>query len=430
MSARKMKDSGNQWIGEIPEEWETRKIKFIANISTGNTPSKNNEEYYADEGLKWVKPDNLADFNEIQITEEYLSDEGQKVARIAPANSVLVCCIGTIGKIGYSSESVAYNQQINAVSFGEKMKWKYGMYFLSSQQEQARFYMNGNVMFILNTENQKRIEITLPDLKEQQKIVSYLDEKCEAIDKIVARKQKQNEQLAEYRQSLITEAVTKGLNPSVPMKNSGIEWIGEIPEEWQVLPLKYLLKYPLQYGATETGEDYVDGYPRYIRITDIDSNNKLKEENQRYLNFKDASPFILNDGDILFARSGATVGKTFLYLSEYGKAAFAGYLVRASVNTDVAFSKFIYYYTFSYCYEYWKNMIFSQATIQNIGADKYSVIDVPLPPLAEQKAIAAYLDKKCDEIDALSKRNKNIIESLQEYKQSLIYEAVTGKIEL
>ena len=430
MSARKMKDSGNQWIGKIPEEWEIRKIKFVANISTGNTPSKNNEEYYAEEGLKWVKPDNLAGFNEIQTTEEYLSDEGQKVARVAPANSALVCCIGTIGKIGYSSEPVAYNQQINAVTFGEKVNWKYGMYFLSSQQEQARFYMNGNVVFILNAENQKKIEITLPDLNAQQKIVNYLDEKCAAIDQIVASKQKQNEQLAEYRQSLITEAVTKGLNPSAVMKDSGIEWIGEIPEEWQVLPLKYLLKYPLQYGATETGEDYVDGYPRYIRITDIDSNNNLKEENQKYLSFKDASPFLLNDGDILLARSGATVGKTFLYLSEYGKAAFAGYLIRASVNTDIAFSKFIYYYTFSYSYDYWKNMIFSQATIQNIGADKYSVIDVPLPPLAEQKEIAAYLDKKCGEIDALSEHNKNIIASLQEYKQSLIYEAVTGKIEL
>ena len=430
MSVRKMKDSGNQWIGEIPEEWETQKIKFVAKILTGNTPSKNKEEYYSEQGLNWVKPDNLSEFNEIQTTEEHLSSEGEKVARIAPANSVLVCCIGTIGKIGYSSRTVAYNQQINAVTFCEKVNWKYGMYFLSSQQEQARFYMNGNVVFILNADNQKRIEITLPDLSTQRKIVDYLNEKCATIDKIVASKQKQNEQLAEYRQSLITQAVTKGLNPSAPMKDSGIEWIGEIPEEWQILPLKYILKYPLQYGATETGEDYVDGYPRYIRITDIDSNNNLKEENQKYLNFKDASPFILNDGDILFARSGATVGKTFLYLAEYGKAAFAGYLIRASVNTDVAFSKFIYYYTFSYSYDYWKNMIFSQATIQNIGADKYSVIDVPLPPLAEQKAIAAYLDKKCGDIDALREHNKNIIESLQEYKQSLIYEAVTGKIEL
>ena len=191
MSTRKMKDSGNQWIGKIPEEWETQKIKFAANILTGNTPSKNNEEYYAEEGLKWVKPDNLAGFNEIQTTEEYLSDEGQKVARVAPANSALVCCIGTIGKIGYSSEPVAYNQQINAVTFGEKVNWKYGMYFLSSQQEQARFYMNGNVVFILNAENQKKIEITLPDLNAQQKIVNYLDEKCAAIDQAVASKQKQ-----------------------------------------------------------------------------------------------------------------------------------------------------------------------------------------------------------------------------------------------
>lgn len=412
MSARKMKDSGIEWIGEIPEEWEVCKIKYLATMKSGESIGAseiaNDGKYpvYGGNGLRGYTSAYTHDGKYILI--------GRQGALCGNVRSVE-------GKFWATEHAVVVYEYDNV-----DINWfKYSLDAMNLNQYSTSAAQPG-----LSVEQITNILSCVPPFFEQKAIAVYLDEKCAAIDQIVASKQKQNEQLAEYRQSLITQAVTKGLNPSVPMKDSGIEWIGEIPEEWQILPLKYILKYPLQYGATETGEDYVDGYPRYIRITDIDSNNNLKEENQKYLNFKDASPFILNDGDILFARSGATVGKTFLYLAEYGKAAFAGYLIRASVNTDVAFSKFIYYYTFSYSYDYWKNMIFSQATIQNIGADKYSVIDVPLPPLAEQKAIAAYLDKKCDEIDALSKRNKNIIESLQEYKQSLIYEAVTGKIEL
>ena len=412
MSARKMKESGIEWIGEIPKEWKVCKIKYLSTMKSGEsiTASEiaNDGQYpvYGGNGLRGYTSAYTHDGKYILI--------GRQGALCGNVRSVE-------SKFWATEHAVVVYEYDNV-----DINWfKYSLDAMNLNQYSTSAAQPG-----LSVEQITNILACVPPFFEQKAIAVYLDEKCAAIDKIVASKQKQNEQLAQYRQSLITETVTKGLNLAAPMKDSGIEWIKEIPEEWEVLPLKYLLKYPLQYGATETGEDYVDGYPRYIRITDIDSNNKLREENQRYLNFKDASPFILNDGDILFARSGATVGKTFLYLSEYGKAAFAGYLVRASVNTDVAFSKFIYYYTFSYCYEYWKNMIFSQATIQNIGADKYSIIDVPLPPLSEQKAIAAYLDKKCGEIDALSERNKNIIGSLQEYKQSLIYEAVTGKIEL
>ena len=433
MSARKMKDSGIEWIGEIPEEWEIRKLKY-ATICNGEALSESTEADYA---FDYIDIGSVLYEGGITNTLEVTFETApSRARRVVHENDVIISTVRTylkaIAYIDKKYESAICSTGFAVFSPKKGYDGRFLYYSLS-----ANWFVSSVESISTGISYPAVSSIAMGDLKsifppfaEQKAIAVYLDEKCAAIDQIVASKQKQNEQLAEYRQSLITQAVTKGLNPSAPMKDSGIEWIGEIPEEWQILPLKYILKYPLQYGATETGEDYVDGYPRYIRITDIDSNNNLKEENQKYLNFKDASPFILNDGDILFARSGATVGKTFLYLAEYGKAAFAGYLIRASVNTDVAFSKFIYYYTFSYSYDYWKNMIFSQATIQNIGADKYSVIDVPLPPLAEQKAIAAYLDKKCDEIDALSKRNKNIIESLQEYKQSLIYEAVTGKIEL
>ena len=159
------------------------------------------------------------------------------------------------------------------------------------------------------------------------------------------------------------------------MKDSGVEWIGEIPEEWEICKLKHLLQIPMQYGANETGIEYDEKLPRYIRITDITNDNQLKNTGKLSLSLEQAKGYYLRQGDILFARSGATVGKTFIYEEKYGKCAFAGYLIRASLKENVV-SKFIYYFTLSSGYEMWKNMIFVQATIQNIGAEKYSNLEI------------------------------------------------------
>lgn len=211
----------------------------------------------------------------------------------------------------------------------------------------------------------------------------------------------------------------------VEMKESGIEWIGEIPMNWNCKKLKYILASPLMYGANESGEEYNEQYPRYIRITDIDDNNALKEDGKLSLSPIIAKPYILQDNDILFARSGASVGKTFLYKRIYGKAAFAGYLIKAQIDTSIVVPKYVYYSTLSTGYDNWKNSIFTQATIQNIGADKYSIYQVPVPPISEQFEIVSFLDEKCAEIDALSADIQAEIDTLEEYKHTVITEKVT-----
>ena len=210
------------------------------------------------------------------------------------------------------------------------------------------------------------------------------------------------------------------------MKDSGIDWIGKIPDEWEVCKLKYLLKTNLQYGANSSGIEFNENLPRYVRITDIKSSEALYEKGKLSLSEEDSIGYLLQDGDILFARSGATVGKTFLYHSNIGKAAFAGYLIRAQLNENLN-PKFLSYYTLSSGYDEWKNRIFIQATIQNIGADKYANIKIPLPPLSEQTKIANFLDKKCAQIDSIIEESKKSIEEYKSWKQSVIFEAVTGK---
>lgn len=274
------------------------------------------------------------------------------------------------------------------------------------------------------------LPLTLPSFGEQQAIADYLDAKTAEIDALVADCEREVVLLREYRKAVISEAVTRGLNPDAPMKDSGVEWIGEIPEGWEVERLKYLLTGSLQYGATEMGEEYAEYLPRYIRITDIAEDGSLRSEEKKSLACDLAAPFILEDGDLLFARSGATVGKAFLYRKEMGLAAFAGYLIRGSVNRGKVRSEYLYYWTQSGSYENWKLSVFNQATIQNIGADKYKELPILCPNLIIQDAIITNLDAKTAEIDSLIEMKQQMAEKLREYRRSLISEAVTGKFKV
>lgn len=213
------------------------------------------------------------------------------------------------------------------------------------------------------------------------------------------------------------------------MKDSGLDWIGMIPESWRIFRLKYLLVKPLQYGASETGIEFTKDLPRYIRITDIDENNHLKESGKLSLSLEKAKPYILKDNCVLFARSGATVGKTFFYKRSYGLAAFAGYLIAAFTKSTLLCANWLYYYTQSNTYWNWVRQIFNQSTIQNIGADKYNNLPVTVPTLKEQQAIANFLDAKCDDIDSLTGDIQKQIDILKEYKKSVITQAITKGID-
>ncbi len=208
------------------------------------------------------------------------------------------------------------------------------------------------------------------------------------------------------------------------MKDSGIEWIGEIPSNYYVYRLKYILRKPLDYGANSSGVDYSIYLPRYIRITDIAADGKLKKGGALSLGLEDASPYILEEGDILFARSGATVGKSFIYHTEYGRAAFAGYLIRAQLKEKIV-PEFVYYYTCSTGYDIWKSGIFIQSTIQNIGADKYANLPIVLPGTKdEQMQIVSFLEHICKELDNVIEKTRASIEEYKKLKQAVITQAV------
>ncbi|MGQ0816297.1 MAG: restriction endonuclease subunit S [Gemmatimonadota bacterium] len=183
--------------------------------------------------------------------------------------------------------------------------------------------------------------------------------------------------------------------PYIPKHTTDSNWHVEIPLHWKLTSLKRVLAEPLKYGATEAGDCDDTTLPRYIRITDFDSDGNLRTDTFASLPEEIAHSYYLREGDVLFARSGATVGKTFLFRNYEGRACFAGYLIRASPARHKLKPEFLYYFTKSSAYEAWKNLIFTQATIQNIGADKYAYLAVCLPPVEEQTLIVNYLDAGC-----------------------------------
>lgn len=209
-------------------------------------------------------------------------------------------------------------------------------------------------------------------------------------------------------------------------KDSGIDWLGEIPAHWKPIRLKHLLKEPLMYGANESSESEDITLPRFVRITDIKDDGTLRDDTFKSLPYEVAKPYLLEGGDVLFARSGATVGKSVIYDSSWGVACFAGYLIRARLNIKKVAANF-----FSFCCQsdfYWDYISGSliQATIQNVSAEKYVNLFLPFPPIEEQKAIAEFLYTETLKVDELIGKQKRLIALLQEKRQVLIYHVVTN----
>ena len=305
----------------------------------------------------------------------------------------------------------------------------YFYYFLKMLEPTSKDFANGTTIPHFDASILINYHYPIPPIDEQIVIGSYLDAATSKIDKAIAMQQKMIDLLNERKQIIIQNAVTKGLDENVEMKDSGVEWIGMIPKHWEISKLKYLIDAPLKYGANEASDLIDYSCPRYIRITDIDTNGKLKEETYRSLPMNKAEPYLLKKGDLLFARSGATVGKAFLFEEDYA-ACYAGYLIKAHMDLQKVLPKFVYLYTQTFAYQRWKESIFIQATIQNISGERYANMQIPMPTLEEQNNIIDMLTPKMLRFDSAISNCQRQIALLQERKQIIINEVVTGKVKV
>ena len=432
------KDSGLEWLGSVPVHWSSIKMKYLFSFGRGLNITKSDLVENGTPVISYGQIHSKINTG-VAINDELLRYVPNEMALEHPENKV---CTGDFifadtsedkegcGNCVYIDREGIYAGYHSLVLDGKGRDNKYFAYLFKSEpwRIQIRSKASGVKVFSITQSIMGESTVILPTLPEQRTIAAYLDYKVGQIDALISEKEKMVDDLKAYRSSVITEAVTKGLDKNVEMKESGLEWLGMVPGNWEVLPLKHLVSEPLQYGANESADDCIISDPRYIRITDITENGDLRDSTYKTLPRSKAISYMLKKGDILFARSGATVGKTYVFKEDYD-ACFAGYLIKASCNKKLI-PMFLYYFTSSNSYENWKNSIFNQATIQNIGADKYSILPIPLPSRSEQQKIVDYLNDKIGKIENAISEQEHQLSDLKAYKSSLITEAVTGKIDL
>lgn len=416
-----MKPSGIEWIGDIPDDWEVRRLKAISKLQTGNTPSTNNKNNYAETGFPWLKPDDLCGTIKESQAKVFLSPAGKLETRILPANSILLCCIGSIGKIGFVSTECASNQQITALIIKHGF-WRYFLYVLRIAEEELMSLSVGNVVFILNSERLGSLKIPFPPLKTQQKIADYLDEKCGEIDATIAKQKESIEKLKAYKQSLISETVTKGLDKSAPLKPSGIDYLGDIPDDWEVKRIKNTGKliggsaFPDEYQGVKN-EEIPFIKVKSLAEDPISRNGKdsISESIRSKLN---AEKFII--GSVVFAKVGAALLLQRFRILEFESCIDNNMMGFIPLVIEPRFFKYV---TVLFDFSYFVN----PGTVPSINQEQIGNIKIPFPPLKTQQKIADYLDSKCSQIDKYITEKQNIIQKLDAYKKSLIFECVTGK---
>lgn len=436
-------DSGFEWIGEIPKGWSLIQIKHLAQgdetlfldgdwIESGDIVSDDTQiryittgnigvGQYKEQGGGYITQETFVKLNCTEIFPDDLL-----ISRLNPPIG-RCCLIPDLGKrIVTSVDNVVLRPSNNFYKPFLKYVMSSHWYF-----EYTSLIARGATMQRISRGLLGDVKLSIPsNTNEQQAIADFLDTKTALIDDLIAKKERQIELMKEKRTALINKAVTKGLKPDVPLKDSGIEWLGEIPSHWEVIRLKFLKTEPLMYGANEAAEQDDPDQPRFIRITDINEDGNLREETFKSLPEDVALPYLLKDGDVLLARSGATVGKAFLYSSSWGRACFAGYLIKFSPNQNKIYPELFKFFTET---SFYKDLIINstiQATIQNVSAEKYANLFQAVPPLPEQYEIVQYISLQAKQISTVISKLQTQISKLREYRQTLITAAVTGKIDV
>jgi len=404
--SKTMKDSGIPWIGEIPSHWDTCFIKQVMrNKSVKGYPGEQVLSLYRDYG---VVPKDSRDDNH-NVTSEDTS--GYKLVDVGDfVINKMKAWQGSMAVSGYRGIiSPAYY----ICRFTAPVYKRYIHYLLRNETYKAEYMRLSTGLRVgqwdLNVDDFLHIPMVLPPIHEQQSIADFLDKKCGEIDEMISLQEKIVEELKAYKQSVITEAVCKGLNPDVPMKDSGIEWIGQIPEKWNKMRLKFLCT--IQTGNQDTQDADDNGiYPFYVRSPHPERSNHFSFEGE----------------GILMAGDGAGAGRVFHHV--FGKYAVHQRVYRLA-NISGVKSDFLFYFL-SNLFNREMDRGSAQSTVPSVRLPMLQNFVICIPPEAEQQAIADYLDTKCSEIDALISLKQSKIDALKEYKKSIIYEYITGKKEI
>ncbi len=428
---RPMKDSGIQWIGQIPEEWNTQHVKTIFDLRTEKSflplSEVNLISLYTDKGV--IQHSDLEETSGNKAS----NAEGYKIVHKNDiVVNIILCWMGAIGRSDYDGvTSPAYD----VYSPKTGVESKYYHYYFRTKGFNGDCYKNGRGIMLMRwrtySDQFRAITVPVPPLTEQQAIANFLDKKCSAIDSVLEKTKASIEEYKKLKQSVITQAVTKGIRPNRQMKNSGIEWIGQIPEDWETIKIKYTswLKGRIGWDGLKSTE-FIEEGPYLITGVDfkdgcIDWSNCYHISKER---FEEDKALHIKENDLLITKDG-TVGKLAIVKKCPEEVSLnSGVLLIRNTKPFKYNTNYLYYVLYSDEFNLW--YLLSQngnSTIKHLYQEQFYNFEYTYPPLAEQQTIVDYLDTKCTEIDNLIAKKEQFLKEIESYKKSLIYEYVTGK---
>lgn len=436
--AREMKDSGVEWIGEIPVNWQIRKVKDFYQMQTGFTPDTKREDYYADEteGCDWLTIGDLQGKKYIpQTTKSHISKSYVQKFNppIIPQGSLLYSFKLSVGQVAITDRDIYSNEAIAAFLPDDNVCLDFLYYSSNMIIENANENIYGAK--ILNQELIKNAYVIYPPIDEQRRIALLLDEKCGKIDMVLEKTRASIEEYKKLKQAVITQTVTKGIRGDRKMKDSGIEWIGEIPLGWKLVPFRHVLKERQEKNSPIKSEERLSlsidlGVTLYAeKTTNLD---RFKDDFEQYK--------LAHEGDLVMNSMNMIVGATGV--SDYfGCVSPVYYTFYDEVEDHV---------TAKYC-EYLFRSKAMLRVLYSLGKGIYAIVRgddrvntcrlkvakedlkgivIPVPSVEEQREIVSYLKWKCKEIDELIAKKEQCLAEIENYKKSLIYEYVTGEKEV
>lgn len=425
-----MKDSDIRWIGQIPKNWKVIRVKDA--FTRKKAKAKQENPVILSLSRSGVKVRDITN-NEGQLAENYSDYNPVMVDDLLLNPMDLIsgdnCNISRVeGVISPAYVNLRYKNGINPEFYNFYFKYQYWC--------KAFFAYGKGVSFenrwTLNYDTLERFPLILPPIEEQNRIVKFLKGKCAEIDALHMDIEKQIETLEEYKKSIITEAVTKGLDPDVEMKDSGISYIGNIPKHWKVTNLKYLGK--CQNGISKGGEYFGNGFP-FVSYGDVYKNYSIPQNVDGLImsTKTEQNIYSVKYGDVFFTRTSETIeeiGFASTCLKSIDNSVFAGFLIRFRPTSSDLIPEFSKFYFRSNIHRKFFVKEMNLVTRASLSQNLLGRLPVLLPPLCEQQMIAINLEKKCAEIDGAIEEKIEQLETLEQYKKSLIYEYVTGKKEV
>ena len=438
---REMKDSGIEWIGEIPKEWTVIKNKYVSKQFTGNSIKDDEKSNYIDftDAIAYISSKDIdIQNNAVNYNNGMYIKKGDCSFKVAHVGDILMCIEGGSAgrKKAYLRQNVCFVNKLccfHPININSKFLY----YVLNSPHYEAEFNFNISGMIGGVTKSKlNNFVIPLPSNVMQQKIANYLDRKCEKIDDMIAKEQEEIDKLNEYKDSLIEITITKGLNKKADIVKSELKWIDGIPKHWKKYKLSQLCsskKYSMvdgPFGSDMKNEEYVDEGVPIIQLTNI----------KKYNHYTEKLKFITRDkheqlkrhtaqkGDIAIAKM-MPAGRECILSDLYDEYVVAADAIRFSPDKTKVDKRFVLYCLNTYGMV--ESELESKGTTRiRISLDIARNIKLYLPKLEEQTDIADFLDKKCNEIEKTIKLKEIKIEKIEAYKKSLIYECVTGKKEV